>query len=711
MSDLLDAAVHLSAAWLWFLLLPPVAWFVHFVYHQTRPPVANDRVTVLLVLRVTIFAILVLLLAEPVLSYLARRALRPEVVTLIDLSASMEVEEGGVTRLDRIRRSMREGLVELLVGPVRAFSSSTQEIAPDSIDAWRATGQATDLAAALESAFTATSDPRLLAGIVLISDGRHNLGADPVRVATEHETPVFVLGVTSETSPDDVQIVDVVADGHAFAGKAVRLVVRLRNWGFQDSSVAMRLEEGDQIIDQIEVRLAADGQLQPVEFLTPPLSAGPHLLRVHIVPRSSELTPHNNQSLVPLSVRPSRIHVLLFADRPSQESAFVYRTLAADSTLQVDGFIGQDDNTFYRQETFPGKLESYDAVVLLAPVEPAMAISSGAMKAYIASGGGLLIQAPVTDDNGLSASWSDFLPTITRPVLAEVTRDEEPLHLVPEARSHPLLRGMTRGAIQDPWQRLPPLLARVSRTRVKSTARALLAAPDGDPVVVAGTYKDGRVVHVLGTGFWRQSLFGEAMGTHGQHVQGFWRSAVHWLALADSGGRVRASAEQPVFRSGQPVAVAAQVFDELNEPLADAEVQLSLTPGGRSLILDQVHQGTYRAELSELPVGSYGFRITARLRDTNIGQTEGTFLVESHTVESDDLRSDPEMLTAIARASGGQYRALEDWRELIHAIRPVPVLVREEQNLGVEIRHIAWLLLLTGLLTAEWVLRKRSGML
>ena len=711
MSDPLDAAIHLNAVWLWFLLLPLMVWFAHFVYHRTRPPVVHARVTVLLILRATILGVLVLLLAEPVLSYLARRALRPVVVTLIDLSPSMEVEEGGVTRLDRIRRSMKEGLEELLVGPVRAFSSTVQEIDPDSLDGWHATGQATDLAAALESVFDVGADPRLLAGIVLISDGGHNLGADPVRVAAEHQTPVFVLGVTSETNPDDVQIVDVVPEGQAFAGKSSRLVARLRSWGFQDSIVAMRLEEGEQIIDQIEVRLAADGQLQTVELLTPPLSAGPHLLRVHIVPRSSELTPHNNQSLVPLNVRQSRIHVLLLTDRPSPESAFVHRTLAADSTLQLDEFIGLDAAAFYRQVTFPGDLETYDAVVLLAPAERTVAISPSTLKTYVASGGGLLIQVPVTGADRLSVAWADFLPTVMGPVFAEVVRDDKPLHLVPESRSHPIHRGVTRGATEDPWQRLPPLLARVPRIQLKSTARALLAAPDGDPVVVAGTYKDGRVVHVLGTGFWRQSLFGEAIGTHTRYVHAFWRSAVHWLALADSGGRVRASADQPVFRSGQPAAITAQAFDELNEPLADAEVHLSLSPGGRSLILDPVRPGIYRAELSGLTVGSYSFRIAARLGEATIGQTEGTFLVESHTVESDDLRSDPEILAAIAQASGGEYRALEDWRELIHAIRPVPVLVREEQELGIEIRHIAWLLLLTVLLTTEWVLRKRSGML
>jgi hypothetical protein len=709
MSDLLDAGLRLDGIWWWLSVLPPVVWSARAVYQRTRPPVIPVRVMILWLLRAAILGILVVLLTEPVLTYFARRVLRPVVTTLVDASPSMEVEEGGVTRLDRIRRTFKEGLGDALVGPVKAFSSSAQQIDPDTLDRLRATGQATNLAAALESAFEATSDPRLLAGIVMMTDGRHNLGADPVRVASEQGTPIHVLGLTSETNPDDVQLVDAVADGQAFAGKPTQLAVRLRSWGFHNAQVTIRLEEGEEILEQVDVILAEDGQTQRLELLTPPLQAGPHLLRVHVVPSAGELTPHNNQSLLSLNVRQSRLRVLLLADRPGAESAFVFRTLVADSTLQIDEYINRDNRTFYQTAAGPQSLDSYDAIVLLAPTGLSMNTVTPALNAYVANGGGLLVQT--LGKGRMPDSWTELLPTIMDPVPTEAVRDDKPLHLVPETRSHPLHRGMTNGATGDSWQRLPPLLARASRMRAKPSAETLLAASNGDPVVVVGTYTAGRVVHVLGTGFWRQSLFGEGTGSDARTVSAFWRSAVHWLALAESGGRVRASAERSVFRLGEPVAITAQVFDELNKPLTDAVVELTLSPSGRSLLLEPLDSGRYRTELTTSMAGPYTFRLSARTGATSIGETMGSFLVEDHTVESGDLRSDPEMLAAIAQASGGGYRELEDWRELIHVIRPTPILVREQQDLGVEIRHTGWLVLLTLLLTTEWVLRKRSGML
>ncbi len=710
MSDLLDTIFNIDAVWPWLVLLPLAIWFAWFVYRRTRPSVSPSRVTLLWMLRGASFSLLLLLLAEPMLSYLSRRALRPVTVTLIDTSPSMDVEQEGVTRLARFQRALAGELGEHLDGPTLAFSSTAYDIDGDTLDQLKSIGQATDLAAALHAGVRAVPDPHLLAGILLLSDGRHNLGEDPERVATQLGTPIYTLGLGSQHTPDDVQIVEAVPTGPVFAGRPARILLRLRSWGFQDSTVVIRIAEGDDTLREIEFPLGTAGQQQQVELSVPSLSAGPHLLRVSVVPRDGELPPHNNQVLVSLRVRHNRLRVLMSCRRPGAESAFIGRTLTADSTLQIDEFIGRGDGGFYGSEPFPQKLAAYDALILLDEV-PAT-IAPGDLQMFVAEGGGLLLQKLAPEKGGLSAELEELLPTIAGPRTS--VRGQEPLRLGRDASSHAIGRFLVgrrqAEAAGDPWQRLPPLLLRLPRLRAKPVAHVLLAASDGDPVVVAGAFGAGRIIQIAGTGFWRQSLFGGGGGGDQQTVRRFWRSAIHWLAVAEPGGRVRASSE-PIYRSGEPAVVTVEVFDELNEPLTDAQVELLLAPGGRLVSLDPQAPGRYRAEIAGLDVGTHSFRVTARYGDTDIGQNEGSFIVESHTLESADLRGDAEMLAAIARASGGAYRELGQWAELSHLLRPLPVLVEEEQRLGVEVRHLGWLILLTGLLAAEWILRKRSGML
>ena len=461
MGDLLDTAFQVDASWPWLLLLPPVVWCCHFAYHHTRPPVAARRVSLLWLLRGTSFCVLIMLLAEPVLSYLARHALRPVTVTLIDSSPSMEVERRGYTRLDRVRQAMNDGLGTLLDGPFRTFSSSAYDVDPDTLDRLQISGQATDLAEALRSAVRAVPDRRLLAGIVLLSDGRHNLGEDPLRTADEQGVPVYVLGLSSNRTPDDVQIVGVETEGPIFAGSSTRLQVRLRNWGFQDSSVVVRLDENDEALGQKDLRLGADGQLQLVELQAPPMSAGPHLLRVTVVPIDGELTPHNNQSLLSLRVQQKRLRVLLVADRPAPESAFVGRLLAADSTLRVERYVLRDGRGFYGTTPFPEDLGAFDALVLLEPSELTGILSPGRLRAYVAGGAGLLVQA--TGSGGTPAGLADLLPIMAGSAVAGL-HDQEPLRLERRANHHPVGRGMVvADGAGDPWQRLPPLLARAPR--------------------------------------------------------------------------------------------------------------------------------------------------------------------------------------------------------------------------------------------------------
>jgi hypothetical protein len=711
MSDLVDSAFKFDASWVWFMPVVPLVWLAHFSYRRTRPPVTAGWVTTLWLLRSASVCLVLILLSQPVLSYLARRALHPLVVTLFDVSPSMEVEEGGINRLDRVKRVWNLGLSDYLGSPARAFSSSGYDVSPDTLDRLLVSGQATDLAVALQSAARTVADPRLLSSVVLLSDGRNNLGPDPVRAAAELGIPVHVLGLGSQQTPDDVQLTGVETEASVFAGQSAQLRLRLRNWGFQDSNVVIRIEEGGETLEQRTLQLGAEGQSQEEVLSTPPLAAGPHLLRITVVPSSGELTSQNNQFLLPLRVRQSQLRVLLVSSRPGPEAAFVSRTLAADSTLQVDKFIRRDRQSYYGSEAMPTDLASYEAIILLDSEMLSGTIKSADLRRFVAKGGGLLLQTSSLRDRFLA----DLLPTMSDPegLPSGSARDhlDRSLRLEPQAHDHPIARAMLHPGVGDPWEKLPPLTGRVMHVRAKPSAVTLLATSDGVPVVVAGSYDAGRVLHLSGTGFWRQSMFGEGVAADTKTVRSFWRSATHWLAVAEPGGRVRASAREPSYLVGQPVDILVEVFDDLNEPLARATVKLSLTSSGRTVTLHEGVPGTYQTELTGLDSGDFTFRVQAEHGGVNIGQSEGSFFVEGHTVESQDLRADPELLAAIAGASGGQYRELEAWRELSNVLRPKPKLVQQEQRLALEVRDLFWFALLVTLLTAEWLLRRRSGML
>ena len=699
----------LDGVWLWLLLVPVLAWLGRWIYRRTRPAVDPATGRLLWVLRAAALAMILLVLAEPLLSWLARGARRPVVVALLDTSASMNVVEQGSSRLQRAVEVLGGGLRDdLRDAVVRGFSGSPYPVALDTLSRVAAAGWSTDLAAALVAAEDAVPEGRTLGGVLLVSDGRHNLGEDPAALAASLGVPVYALGTGSGDPAADVQLLSAAAPEAAFAGRPLRLRLSLRSWGYQGRAAQVSVSTEEEQLVSSRVVLGADGQVLPADLELPPLAAGPHLLTVAVGGLDGELTGQNNRRLLSLHLRRHRLRVLLAAGGPGAEAAFLRRALAADSSLQVTARIRRDGRSFYGGEPLPESLEGWDCLVLVDP-DPELAAALGGIEGFLRSGRGLLVfagsrllRAPGPLDRLLPLSGG-------RPAVIEATGD--PVEAAPEGRGHPLGRLLAQTAAGDSWRGWPPLAGTLRAGRPGPGSRLLLRTSAGDPVLVAGSVGPGRVLVAAGTGFWRLGLLAAGLGEQARSLRAFWPAAVRWLAAASAEGRVRSSPESPVYRAGEPAAVVAEVYDQLNEPVDSARVSIRLGPDGRESAMEPAGAGRFRAAWTGLEAGEYTYEVQASHEGAALGRSGGRFVVESHSVEAVDLRADPGLLAEIAALSGGEYRPLEAWRDLRARLRPPPRVVPEERRLAVEVDQYLWLSLAALLLAGEWVIRKRGGML
>ncbi|MBU1920683.1 hypothetical protein KKG66_07545 [bacterium] len=83
----------------WYILLAIAAIaFAFFVYRYTLPPVSGIRRTLLWILRGLALLLILLMVFEPVLSYLFDRTEEPSVALLVDRSASMAIQDAAGDR-------------------------------------------------------------------------------------------------------------------------------------------------------------------------------------------------------------------------------------------------------------------------------------------------------------------------------------------------------------------------------------------------------------------------------------------------------------------------------------------------------------------------------------------------------------------------------------------------------------------------------------
>jgi len=133
---------------------------------------------------------------------------------LVDRSRSMEVADvNGGPRLKEAVRLAEEAIRD--AGPsgrlrLVVFADRDELIAPESLATLSVTGQATDLVGAGRNVVQRSrSSGRRLAGMLLLSDGRQTVPADPLKLAAEcraQNIPVFTLPLGGDVPRKDLSV-------------------------------------------------------------------------------------------------------------------------------------------------------------------------------------------------------------------------------------------------------------------------------------------------------------------------------------------------------------------------------------------------------------------------------------------------------------------------------------------------------------------------
>ena len=387
-----------SPAWLLFGLLGLAVWsMVFYLKCQTGKRTGIRRM--LGVLRAGLLGLLLVMLAEPVLSVHVANQLRPSLWLLIDGSDSMAVADRlPQDEYERVARAV--GLVEKEVGGLgadQATPRSKRQPRTARIEFVKALlGKETDnLLARLEKTFrlkaflfdsadgvrmlklsadgSATVDPQYLvsqlttngqvtalgaafddlarrypaadlAGLVVISDFNQNAGPSAVTAAERFAASVFCVGVGPTAAADlhvDLQVPPVMKKG-----EQATLVATLGQEGFGGRAVEVvfsaRLSDepgGSGTFDVIGSRkVTLDGPVHSVEMPYTPSVSGRLVVKAEVEPLEEEVIVRNNRVTREGTVRDDFLRLLFVEYEPSWEWRFVKEVFHRDPLVGMQGF-------------------------------------------------------------------------------------------------------------------------------------------------------------------------------------------------------------------------------------------------------------------------------------------------------------------------------------------------------------------------------------
>jgi hypothetical protein len=200
--------------------------------------------------------------------------------------------------------------------------------------------------------------------------------------------------------------------------------------------------------------------------------------------------------------------------------------------------------------------------------------------------------------------------------------------------------------------------------------------------------------------------------TTDQSYERFWRQAVRWLAQSAPDPVRLTLPAAPSPAEAIPLAIGAR--DGNYAPRTDAEIDVRITaPDGRvqTVRADQetAQAGQYRAAIRAPEAGIYKIAVDARGGGKSLGSSSATMLVGGVDPEMTDPRLNEDTLQRVARASSGAVLATPDVNNLVSRLdAAAPAAVRALRR---DLWNTGWsFAILAGLLAAEWLFRRSSGL-
>ncbi len=697
-----------------------VSWFA---YRSTVPPVPAPLRRTMMFLRALAMVCLSIVLGEPLLSLFMHSTENPIVLVLADNSKSMTIRDRSGVRSESLLNVLQsDELKELsMIGEVRyaLFSSNARILSSFSKDSLTLDGDATDISAALKSVKENASSQNVQC-VLLISDGNSTTGTNPVYEAEDLNLPISTVGIGDTTEQQDLLIRSVLTNDIAYVGSRVPVRATIRSSGYGGERVEVTLRQGTATLNRQILQLENGAREYTISTSFVPDKEGVQRYSVEVSHLDGELTDENNRMPFFTKVLKSKMRVVLVTGGPSPDVTFLRRALAADNNIELRTFIGRDGGAFYEGVLNNDSLAAEDCIVLVGFPDASTPTSTlAAITGAANSGKPLLFLCSRTLDVNKLRELEPVLPFLVQQV---VQNELQTFVTIPDPqRNNPVLKisGVTN--VPDVWSKLPPIFRLQSAFHLKPESEVLgvsrvQSTTLTEPLIVSRSVNQKKSIAVLGYGLWRWTMLSDAGSGSETVLNQFVENAVRWLTTREEGRRLRVKPAKDIFSAQDPVEFTAQAYDESYQPTDDAQIIVTVNRNGHSsqLLLSPLGNGQFESSLGQLEAGDYSYTAKFVQDGRTVGEGQGTFSVGGLNAEFLDTKMNQAQLMQIAVRTGGKYynpRNLKDLRSDIAALpnfKPRALVLSAE----IELWNSRWLLgLVVALLSVEWFLRKRSGML
>ncbi len=708
-------------------------------------------------LRAIALALIIFAIFQPILSLTKTSELIPQIALVLDRSKSMLLPQSGSdTSLANSRReAMLKSAKQLLPQDILsdsnklsifAFADSAMAIPGTTSNAFnslRSDGPTTDISA-LFTSLQEKARRANIGAIILYTDGAYTAGANPIYAAEKLGVPVYAIGLGDSSERKDVAVGELFTNEIATVGvsQPVDATIRITGVSSGERVPISFYVEGEKVGEQvIQTR---DGITEySTSFTFIPKKEGTVKLtaRAAVLP-DGESTESNNIRIAYVRVLKNTFKIILFAGAPSSDVSFIRQYFQGRKEVEFITFVGKQGAEFYEGNPTTEKVREADLVILLGyPISETTPEQMSLIKRLLVGESRPLLFIPSRSvDYEKLKQIEEALPFTLKPGRISVNEIKVSASLIPDKADNPIMRtGNDRGEAPTHWEALAPLIKTETNFAAKPESEVLAEASIqgvklGQPLILSRRVGRSRQIAFTGYGLWQWKLtsFGRekayASLSHSKDSSAlkaesaldiFLGNSTRWLVTRDDEKRVKIAPPRKLYDAGERIEFTGQVYDASFVPVDGAIVTARITGEKLSapidIALEPLSGGRYQTSLLQgLPAGDYSYSGEAKKDGKSLGTDGGRFNVGEYSVEFAEPRMRSDVLRSLTERSGGKFYTPQDAGAIMRDIKAHPRLRTTEKSdrTDYEARN-GWQLLALAvlLLSVEWFIRKRTGML
>lgn len=541
---------------------------------------------------------------------------------------------------------------------------------------------------------------RNVGAVILASDGIYNRGINPIYTIDKLSAPIFTIGLGDTIPRRDLLISGLEFNRIVYLENDFRVNVSVAARGFAGSRTKLTVQDATQVVFTQDINLNSSDFRIDIPVQLQANKVGTQRYTVSLQALEGEITTKNNQQIFFVDVLDGKQKVMLLAAAPHPDLAAIKQSIESNRNYEVEIVLLEDADL--------SKLSSYGLLILhqLPNANAKSGLLSQSIQAlslpvwYIIGNqteynSFNALQNAITVQN-FSGSFNESQGVLRNDFYLFTLSEESKNRLrdFPPLNS-PFLNATIKGQSAVLFNQL---------IGVVQTDRPLWAFTDIGGIKYGITY---------GEGLWKWRLHNFKASENHEAFDELITKTVQYLASKEDKRKFRVNANKKFFDENENITFVAEVYNDSYEPITQSEVTIELknSNGASYPFAFNKADKNYTLNAGLLPVGDYTYTAKSILGTTE-SSVSGQFVINPLNVEELQTTADHALLFAIAERSGGQFllpAQMDNLLDLIKNNEEITSTSFEEKRYEDIINLKFLFFLLLALLSAEWFIRKRSG--